>query len=300
MKSADKQIRSADKDMECADMWPEVADNASKHADIRTSDMQKQKSVANNPRGNVRMRLEHKVAVITGGANGIGAVAARVLGQQGAAIAILDFDEVSGNVTVASLRNLGITAAFFKVDVANDIDVKEVAKLVLEKFNKVDILINNAGITRDSLTLKMDVVNFQKVLDVNLTGVFNCTQAFLPIMLELGKGKIINTSSIAGTRGNVGQVNYAASKAGLIGMTKTWAKEFGRKGIQVNAVAPGVIETEMLATVPEKILARLKDLTPSARLGTPEDVANAYLFLASSESDFVNGTVLEVDGGMLK
>lgn len=246
------------------------------------------------------MRLEHKVAVITGGANGIGAVAARVLGQQGAAIAILDFDEVSGNATVASLRDLGINAAFFKVDVANEVDVKEVAQLVLEKFSKVDILINNAGITRDSLTLKMDVANFQKVLDVNLTGVFNCTQAFLPIMLELGKGKIINTSSIAGTRGNVGQVNYSASKAGLIGMTKTWAKEFGRKGIQVNAVAPGVIETEMLATVPEKILARLKDLTPSARLGTPEDVANAYLFLASSESDFVNGTVLEVDGGMLK
>lgn len=246
------------------------------------------------------MRLENKVAVITGGANGIGAVSASVLGKQGAEIAILDFDEFSGNATVATLRDQGINAAFFKVDVAEDTEVKAVAELVIDKFKKVDILINNAGITRDALTLKMDMTNFKKVLDVNLTGVFNCTQAFLPSMLAQGKGKIINTSSIAGTGGNIGQVNYAASKSGVIGMTKTWAKEFGRKGIQVNAVAPGVIETEMLETIPEKVLAQLKQLTPSARLGTPEDVANAYLFLASDESDFVNGTVLEVDGGMLK
>lgn len=246
------------------------------------------------------MRLEHKVAVITGGANGIGAISGEVLGRQGAEIAILDFDEFSGNATVAALRDRGINAAFFKVDVSNDVEVKEVAKLVLDKFRKVDILINNAGITMDALTLKMDMSDFQKVLDVNLTGVFNCTQAFLPAMLAQEAGKIINTSSVAGTGGNVGQVNYAASKAGVIGMTKTWAKEFGRKGIQVNAVAPGVIETEMLKTIPEKVLAQLKQLTPSARLGTAEDVANAYLFLASSESDFVNGTVIEVDGGMVK
>lgn len=246
------------------------------------------------------MRLEHKVAVITGGANGIGAVAGKVLGQQGAEIAILDFDEVSGNATVAALRDRGINAVFFKVDVTDEVNVKEIAKLVLDKFRKVDILINNAGITKDSLTLKMDVAQFQQVLDVNLTGVFNCTQAFLPAMLAQEKGKVINTSSIVGTGGNVGQVNYAASKAGIIGMTKTWAKEFGRKGIQVNAVAPGVIETDMLKTIPEKVLAQLQQLTPSARLGTPEDVANAYLFLASDESDFVNGTVIEVDGGMMK
>lgn len=246
------------------------------------------------------MRLENKVAVITGGANGIGAVSAALFGQQGAQIAILDFDKASGSSTETALSNQGIDATFFKVDVSNSAEVKEVAEDVLKKFGKVDILVNNAGITRDSLTLKMEVADFQKVLDVNLTGVFNCTRAFLPAMLAEGKGKVINTSSIAGTGGNVGQVNYAASKSGIIGMTKTWAKEFGRKGIQVNAVAPGVIETEMLATIPEKVLGQLKQLTPSTRLGTPADVANAYLFLASSESDFVNGTVLEVDGGMLK
>ena len=178
--------------------------------------------------------------------------------------------------------------------------VKEVAGQVVEKFGKVDILINNAGITKDAMLLKLDAADFKQVIDVNLTGVFNCTQAFLPAMLAQGKGKIINTSSIAGTGGNVGQTNYSASKAGVIGMTKTWAKEFGRKGINVNAVAPGFIETDMIDTIPEKVMEQIKLLTPYTRLGTPEDIANAYLFLASDESDFINGTVLEVDGGMLK
>ena len=246
------------------------------------------------------MRLQGKTAVITGGANGIGAVAATLFGKHGAQVAILDSDEIAGEAKAKELKASGVEIAFFRVDVSNNDQVKEIAKEVLEKFGKVDILINNAGITKDAMMLKLEAADFQKVLDVNLTGVFNSTQAFLPSMLKQGKGKVINTSSIAGTGGNVGQTNYSATKAGVIGMTKTWAKEFGRSGINVNAVAPGFIETDMIDTIPVKILEQIKMMTSSPRMGTAEDVANAYLFLASNESDFVNGTVLEVDAGMLK
>ena len=246
------------------------------------------------------MRLQDKVAVITGGANGIGAVAAELFAKHGAQVAIADFNEEAGKARVNELKLAGLDVAFFKVDVSDVESVKGMADSVLEKFGRVDILVNNAGITKDAMLLKMDVENFKQVLDVNLTGVFNCTQAFVPTMLAQNKGKIINTSSIAGTGGNVGQTNYAASKAGIIGMTKTWAKEFGRKGITVNAVAPGFIETEMISTIPEKVIMGIKMMTASTRFGKPEDIANAYLFLASDESDFINGTVLEVDGGMMK
>ena len=150
------------------------------------------------------------------------------------------------------------------------------------------------------MTLKMDVETFRRVLDVNVTGVFNCMKAFLPTMVEAEVGRIISTSSIAGLGGNVGQANYSASKAAIVGMTRTWAKEFGPIGITVNAVAPGFIETDMVDTIPEKIIAQLRQLTPIKRLGKPEDIANAYLFLASDEAGFINGTVLEVDGGMMK
>ncbi|MFS0575653.1 3-oxoacyl-ACP reductase FabG [Sporosarcina sp. 179-K 3D1 HS] len=246
------------------------------------------------------MRLQDKVAVITGGARGIGGAAASLFGKEGARVAILDFNEETGRSKVEQLLGEGIEASFFQVDVANYENVKQVAEQVMETFGKVDILVNNAGITKDAMTLKLSPEQFQQVLDVNLTGVFNCTQAFLPSMLSQGNGKIINTSSISGTGGNVGQTNYAASKAGIIGMTRTWAKEFGPKGLNVNAVAPGFIETEMIDSIPEKVLQQIRALTPFPRLGKPEDIAHAYLFLASNESNFVNGTVLEVDGGMLK
>lgn len=244
--------------------------------------------------------MKGKTVVITGGANGIGAVAAELFGKQGAQVAIIDFNENAGEKLAARLHAQGIEAAFFKTNVAKDSEVKSTAEKVLAHFGKVDVLINNAGITRDAMLLKMESETFQQVIDVNLTGVFHCTQAFLPAMLEVGKGKIINTSSIAGLGGNVGQTNYAASKAGIVGMTRTWAKEFGRKGINVNAVSPGFIETDMIGTIPEKVLAHIKQMTPFTRLGSPEDIANAYLFLASDDADFINGTVLEVDGGMLK
>lgn len=245
-------------------------------------------------------RLKGKTAVLTGGAKGIGAVAARLFGKEGAQVAILDYDEKAGEEMARQLHGEGIEVAFFPVDVADREAVQAVAAQVLSHFGKVDVLVNNAGITKDALLVKMDPADFQRVLDVNMTGVFHCTQAFLPPMLAQGKGKIINTSSIAGTGGNVGQTNYAASKAGVIGMTRTWAKEYGRKGINVNAVAPGFIETEMIQTIPEKVMEQIRMMTPFTRLGKPEDIANAYLFLASDEADFVNGTVLEVDGGMLK
>ncbi|GEN84147.1 beta-ketoacyl-ACP reductase [Sporosarcina luteola] len=246
------------------------------------------------------MEMKGKTVVITGGANGIGAVAAELFGKNGAQVAIIDYNEVAGEKVASEMHAKGIEAAFFKMDVANGVEVKEVASKVLEHFGKVDVLINNAGITRDAMLLKMEAETFQQVIDVNLTGVFNCTKAFLPAMLAAGKGKIINTSSIAGTGGNVGQTNYAASKAGIIGMTKTWAKEYGRKGINVNAVAPGFIETNMIGTIPEKVMEQIKLMTPYIRLGRPDDIAKAYLFLASDAADFINGTVLEVDGGMLK
>ncbi|WP_226682622.1 3-oxoacyl-ACP reductase FabG [Sutcliffiella horikoshii] len=244
------------------------------------------------------MRLEGKVAIITGAANGLGLEAARVFLKEGARVALVDYDATLGEQRTAELQAEG-EAAFYQVDVSNQAKVVEMVSMVKERFGKIDILINNAGITKDNMLLKMSGEDFQKVMDVNVNGVFNCTQAVVPHMLENGKGKIINTSSVSGVYGNVGQTNYAASKAAVVGMTKSWAKEFGRKNINVNAVAPGFVDTNMVATVPEKVIQGLLQVIPLQRLGKPSDIANAYLYLASDESDYVNGTVLHVDGGIM-
>ncbi|WP_404470015.1 3-oxoacyl-ACP reductase FabG [Sutcliffiella horikoshii] len=244
------------------------------------------------------MRLQGKVAIITGAANGIGLEAARVFLKEGAKVALVDYDAMTGEKRVAELQAEG-EAAFYQVDVSNESQVVEMVAMVKERFGKIDILINNAGITKDNMLLKMSGEDFQTVMEVNVNGVFNCTQAVVPHMLENGKGKIINTSSVSGIYGNVGQTNYAASKAAVVGMTKSWAKEFGRKNINVNAVAPGFVETAMVETIPEKIIQTMLQLVPLQRLGKPSDVANAYLYLASDESDYVNGTVLHVDGGVM-
>jgi 3-oxoacyl-[acyl-carrier protein] reductase len=244
------------------------------------------------------MRLEGKIAIITGAANGLGLEAARLFLKEGAKVALVDYDATTGEQRAAELQTEG-EAAFYQVDVANQEKVVEMVSMVKERFGKIDILINNAGITKDNMLLKMSGEDFQKVMDVNVNGVFNCTQAVVPHMLENGKGKIINTSSVSGVYGNVGQTNYAASKAAVVGMTKSWAKEFGRKNINVNAVAPGFVDTNMVATVPEKVIQGLLQVIPLQRLGTPGDIANAYLYLASDESDYVNGTVLHVDGGIM-
>ena len=245
------------------------------------------------------MRLKDKVAVITGAANGIGLTAAEVFGKQGAKVAMADFNAEQGAKHAQELRAKGYDVTFFQVNVADRSSVDEMVAKVREAYGNIDILINNAGITRDAMLSKLSVDDFQAVVAVNLTGVFHCTQAVLPSMIENGKGKIINTSSVSGVYGNVGQTNYAATKAGVVGLTKTWAKELGRKGINVNAVAPGFIETGMTAKVPEKILDQMKQMVPLLRLGKPEDIANAYLFLASDESNYINGTVLHVDGGIM-
>jgi 3-oxoacyl-[acyl-carrier protein] reductase len=245
------------------------------------------------------MRLKDKVAIITGAANGIGLAAAKTFTVEGAKVAMADFDEAAGSQRAAELKEDGFDVAFFQVNVADRSSVDAMVHSVLGHFGKIDILINNAGITRDGMLHKLAVEDFQKVVDVNLTGVFNCAQAVVPAMVQQGSGKIINTSSVSGVYGNVGQTNYAATKAGVVGMTKTWAKELGRKGINVNAVAPGFIETGMTAKVPDKVLEQMKLLVPLGRLGLPQDIANAYLFLASDESNYVNGTTLHVDGGIM-
>ena len=244
------------------------------------------------------MRLQGKVAIITGAANGIGLEAARVFLKEGAKVALVDYDAMTGEKRVAELQAEG-EAAFYQVDVSNESQVVEMVAMEKERFGKIDSLINNAGITKDNMLLKMSGEDFQTVMEVNVNGVFNCTQAVVPHMLENGKGKIINTSSVSGIYGNVGQTNYAASKAAVVGMTKSWAKEFGRKNINVNAVAPGFVETAMVETIPEKMIQTMLQLVPLQRLGKPSDVANAYLYLASDESDYVNGTVLHVDGGVM-
>lgn len=245
------------------------------------------------------MRLKDKVAVITGGANGIGYSAAEIFAREGAQVALADYDSKTGQVRVEQLKEKGYDASFFQVNVTDRSSVDGMVKSVLDKYGKIDILVNNAGITKDAMLAKLTAEDFQSVVDVNLMGVFHCAQAILPVMAAQGKGKIINTSSVTGVYGNVGQTNYAATKAGVIGMTKTWAKELGRKGINVNAVAPGFIETGMTAGIPEKVLGQMQMMVPLGRLGKPEDVANAYLFLASDESDYVNGTVIHVDGGIM-
>jgi len=244
-------------------------------------------------------RLQNRVAVITGGAQGIGKATALKFSEEGASIVIWDVNEEKGIVLAKELSDKGTKAHFTKVDVTKLDSTDKAAKEAVEIFSTIDILINNAGITRDASLLKMTAEQWQQVIDVNLTGVFNCTKAVIPFMIEKKFGKIVNTSSVVGLYGNFGQTNYVATKAGIIGMTKVWARELGRKGITVNAVAPGFIATEMVKTVPENILKSLEEKTPLGRLGLPEDIANAYLFLSSEEANFINGITLSVDGGLI-
>ncbi len=245
------------------------------------------------------MRLKDKVAIITGGARGIGRETALLFAREGAKVAIGDFDREAGAATVQEICQMGGEALFFSVDVT---DIKQVQLMVdgtLGGFGRIDILVNNAGITRDAFLTKMTPEQWNQVIAVNLTGVFNCTRAVVPVMISQGSGRILNAASVVGLYGNMGQTNYAATKAGVIGMTRTWAKELGRKGITVNAVAPGFIITDMTAKVPEKVLEMMKEKTPLGRLGQPRDVAYAYLFLASDEAAYINGVVLSVDGGLV-
>lgn len=245
------------------------------------------------------MRLKDKVALITGGSKGIGRETALLFAREGAALVLADIDQISGDEVVAEITRLGGTAVFYRADVCDRTAVNSMVEDAVKHFGRIDILINNAGITRDSLLTKMDEAAWNTVININLTGVFTCTQAVAPIMMQQGSGSIISASSVVGVYGNIGQTNYAATKAGVIGMTKSWAKELGRKGIRVNAIAPGFIVSDMTGKVPEKVMSLMREKTPLGRLGTTTDVAKAYLFLASDESSFINGEILSVDGGLV-
>jgi 3-oxoacyl-[acyl-carrier protein] reductase len=241
--------------------------------------------------------LEGKVAIITGGSRGIGRATATLLAQHGAKVLLWDVLEKEGEELVGQLRKQGAGAAFYKVDVAKREQVDEAVRQGVESFGRIDILINNAGITRDASLLKMKPDDWQKVIDINLTGVFNCTQSVAGLMKEQGYGRIVSASSIVGLYGNFGQTNYVATKAGVIGMTKTWAKELGRYGITVNCIAPGFILTEMTEAIPKEYRKPLIEKIPVKRAGTPEDIARGYLFLVQEESSFINGICLSIDGG---
>ena len=237
------------------------------------------------------MRLKNKVAVITGGAQGLGEAMAVRFAQEGARVIAVDMQELKYEADGVEGAVLNVTdaeacAAFFNE--------------VVEKYGQIDILVNNAGITRDAMTRKMTDEQWDLVMAVNLKGVFNLTRHIGPHMENIGGGSIINISSVVGEYGNIGQANYAATKAGLIGLSKTWAKEFARKGVpvRVNAIAPGYIMTDILKTVPEDLLKQFAGLTMLKRLGEPEEVAGAALFLASGESSYITGHVLSVNGGM--
>lgn len=245
------------------------------------------------------MKLKDNVALITGAGRGIGKATAILFAREGAKIAIADWDDKLGEETVRELRDIGTEAMFIHVDVTNREQVQAMVSSVEAAYGQINILINNAGITHDSFLTKMSEDQWNRVIGVNMTGVFYVTQAVAPIMIRQGKGVILNASSVVGVYGNIGQTNYAATKAGVIGMTKSWAKELGRKGIRANAVAPGFIVTEMTAKVPQKVLDQMKEKTPIGRLGNPEDVAKAFLFLASDDSSYINGVVLSVDGGLV-
>lgn len=249
------------------------------------------------------MRLKDRVALVTGGGAGIGKATAARFAEEGATIVICDVNATAGEAAAAELG-----ADFTLVDISDRQAVQEWVEAVFEKYGRIDILLNNAGVLRDGQLVKwkngevlgqMAEQEFDLVISVNLKGVFNCTQAVMPVMIKQGSGVILNASSIVGLDGNFGQTNYVATKAGVIGMTKVWAREVGRYGIRVNAVAPGFTMTEMVRQMPEKILEGMKAHTPLRRLGEPRDIANAYLFLASDEASFITGAVLRVDGGIV-
>lgn len=245
------------------------------------------------------MRLQHKIAIITGGASGIGRAAVERFLKEGAKVVIADYNQEQGEQVLNELSDYQDHLAFYQTDVASREQADALIEFTIQHFGGLHILVNNAGITRDAMFAKMTEEQFDQVMDINVKGVFHMTQASLPHLIEQGAGKIICTTSVSGVYGNVGQTNYAASKAAVIGMVKTWAKELGRKGIVVNAVAPSFTATPMVAKMPDKIIDQMKSVVSLQRLADPMDIANAYLFLASDESNYVHGHVLHVDGGIM-
>lgn len=243
-------------------------------------------------------RLAGKVSIITGAAQGIGEATALKFAKEGAIVIACDLNETALAEVVRKCKDLGAKAASFLMNVTDRAQVDSVVAKVLEQFGRVDVLVNNAGITQDARLVKMTPEQFDKVIDVNLRGVFHCSQAVADTMISQNSGVILNASSVVGLYGNFGQTNYAATKFGVIGFTKTWSRELGPKGVRVNAVAPGFIATPILDSMPEKVIDGMKARVPLARLGKPEEIANVYAFLASDEASYINGEVIEVSGGI--
>ena len=252
-------------------------------------------------------RLRDKVALITGGAAGIGRATAETFAREGAKVVIWDRQAAAGEATAAALAKAG-KVAFAAVDVSDEAAVSAGVTAIMARFGRIDVLVNNAGITRDAQLVKvkdgtvagsLSAADFDAVVNVNLRGVFLPTRAVVPGMIRNGGGVILSAASVVGLYGNFGQTNYVATKAGVIGMTRTWARELGKYGIRVNAVAPGFIATEMVAKMPDKVIEGVSARTPLGRLGRAEEVAAVYLWLASDEASFVHGTVISVDGGLV-
>ena len=243
-------------------------------------------------------RLEGKVSLITGAAQGIGEATALKFAREGAIVVVCDVQQAGIDQVVAQCEAAGAQAVGYVMDVTNREQVESVVAQVKERFGRIDALINNAGITQDARLQKMTLAQFDRVIDVNLRGVFHCAQTVADVMVAQGSGSIVNASSVVGIYGNFGQTNYAATKFGVIGFTKTWSRELGAKGVRVNAVAPGFITTPMVKAMPENVLQSMEAKVPLKRLGEPEEIANVYAFLASDEASYINGAVISVDGGM--
>ena len=244
------------------------------------------------------MRLADKVSIITGAGQGIGRATALKFAAEGAKVAVCDINQAAVADTVRAIVDAGGEAAGFDVDVTDKDSIARMVSGVMAKWGRIDTLVNNAGIVQDAQFKKMTDEQFERVIDVNLKGVYHCTKAVVDIMLEQNSGVILNASSIVGLYGNFGQTNYAATKFGVIGMVKTWARELGSKGIRANAICPGYISTPILSAMPAKVLKMIEDKVPMGRLGQPEEIANTYAWLASDEASYINGAVIEVSGGV--
>jgi 3-oxoacyl-[acyl-carrier protein] reductase len=244
------------------------------------------------------MRLTGKVAIITGGGSGIGQATAIKFAHEGAKVVVGDLVAQRAEETAKKITEDGGEAMAAQIDVRDKTSIVRMVEAAVAKYGRIDCLVNNAGIVQDSTLKNMTDDQFDNVIDINLKGVYNCTKAVVNIMLQQNSGVILNTSSIVGLYGNFGQTNYAAAKFGVIGMVKTWARELGRKGIRSNAVCPGFVSTPILGGIPEKVLSALEERVPLGRLARPEEIANAFAFLASDEASYINGAVLEVSGGL--
>jgi len=251
-----------------------------------------------NGNGHPAMRLSGKVAIITGAGRGIGHATSLKFGREGAIVITCDINADQAQQAAKDVNEAGGEALGYQIDVRDQASITRMVDSVVARYGRIDCLVNNAGIVQDSTLKNMTEEQFDSVIEINLKGVYNCTKAVVDVMLKQSSGVILNASSIVGIYGNFGQTNYAASKFGVIGMVKTWARELGRKGIRANAVCPGFVLTPILGKIPEKVLKALEDRVPLGRLAQPEEIANTFAFLASDEASYINGAVIEVSGGL--